>query len=347
MQTLTQTAQLTRKTVKYGILCFVLLIIAITGWQIYKNRPRPKLPPLPTCEFGKLPPLVFPPEKERPNIFTLQTIQAVPPEAPLIEKVYLVPEKGPDILAGRRAQQFARELNFPTRPVEKEPDRYVFVDPEYPARSLIYDPLSGNFQLEFDLTKDSSPLNGDVLPLDENRAIAEAETILQSLGKLHSELVGTKRFVSYLIFEDNNLVEVQNKLQAQFVRVDFMRGLVAEKEIKTPERGKSSIFVIFSGRREEQQRLVKIYYQLFSINSNVFATYPLKSSQAAWEELKSGGGYVVNIGENNQNEAIIRDAYLAYFDPNTTHQFLQPIFVFTGDRDFEAFVAAIPPDACN
>lgn len=349
MTTLTQTAQYTRKAVKYGALGIVLLIIGVMIWNVIKayiesRQPEPR--PIPTCDFGKLPPLTFPTEEERPTL-TLETIQGGPPEGPILEKVYLVPKKAPDILAGRRAQQFAKELQFSPRPVEKEPDRYSFVDPEYPARSLIYDSISGNFQLEFNLTKDSSPLDGDALPLDENRAIAEAQTVLQSLGKLQGELVGAKRFVSYFVFESNELVETQNKLQAQLVRVDFMRNPIDEKEIKTPKLRKSSVYVLFSGKRKEQERIVKINYQLFSIESNTFATYPLKSSQAAWEELKSGGGYIVNIGESNQNEAIIRDAYLAYYDPGEFQQYLQPIFVFTGDRNFEAYVSGISPQQCE
>lgn len=347
MTTLTKTAELTKKTVKYGIFGSVLLVIAIIGWRAYKSRPRPTPPPTPTCNFGKLLPLTFPPEEERPTLLTLETIQGGPPEGPVLEKVYAVTKKGPDILSGRRAQQFAQELHFSSRPIEKEPEKYSFADPEYPARSLSYNPVSDNFLLEFDLTEDPSPLEGDALPLDENRVIAEAQTIFQSLGKLNNELVGSRRSVSYFRFENNGFVEIQNKLQAQLVRVDFMRNPIDEKEIKTPQLRKSSVYILFSGKRKEQERVVKIHYQLFPAGTDTFGTYPLKSSQAAWEELQSGGGYVVNVGAGNKQEAIIRDAFLAYYDPGDFHQYLQPVFVFTGDRNFEAYVSAIPPEACE
>jgi hypothetical protein len=38
---------------------------------------------------------------------------------------------------------------------------------------------------------------------------------------------------------------------------------------------------------------------------------------------------------------VIRDITLQYYDPDTAQQFMQPVYVFTGDPDFTAYVPAV------
>jgi hypothetical protein len=343
MTSLTDTSKYARDAIKYGAVGFVFLIIVFTGWQIYKARPRPTSPIIPTVKFGKLTLLAFPKEKARPNSLILQTIHGGPPEASSTARVYRIPQKSPSLLSGKRAQQFALKLNFSPEPVEKTPSEYKFVDPDYPARSLNYDLLKGNFKLKYDLTIDPSPIGGSSLPANENLAIEEASTIFKSLGKLDGFLANGEKFVSYLKYENNSLTETTNALDAKFVRIDFTSKPIGDLKVKYSQPNKSSVYVVISGRRIEQERIVQIYYQHFPPDENDFATYPLKDSQVAWDELKSGGGFVASIGEGNLNQVFVRDAYLAYFDPGEPQEYLAPIFVFTGDRGFEAYIQAIDP----
>ena len=41
------------------------------------------------------------------------------------------------------------------------------------------------------------------------------------------------------------------------------------------------------------------------------------------------------------DEIIIRKIYLAYFEPATLTNYLQPVFVFEGDDNFVAYVSAV------
>jgi hypothetical protein len=54
----------------------------------------------------------------------------------------------------------------------------------------------------------------------------------------------------------------------------------------------------------------------------------------------AGKGFIANMGEN-VDKVIIRNAYLAYFEPPDKQSYLQPIVVFEGDRDFIAYIPAI------
>ena len=71
--------------------------------------------------------------------------------------------------------------------------------------------------------------------------------------------------------------------------------------------------------------------------------YPLKSIQAAWEEFQKNQGFIANLGQNDKNEIIIRKVSLSYYDADKPQHFLQPIYVFEGDRNFIGFLPAIDP----
>ena len=78
-----------------------------------------------------------------------------------------------------------------------------------------------------------------------------------------------------------------------------------------------------------------------SLQENEFATYPLKTASEAWEDLKSGKGFIANLGDNNEGVLKIRRVYLAYYDAGVYTEFYQPIVVFEGDNKFTAYVPAV------
>jgi hypothetical protein len=56
-------------------------------------------------------------------------------------------------------------------------------------------------------------------------------------------------------------------------------------------------------------------------------------------DLKSGNYWTAkDITDSN---VTIRKMYLAYYEPTTLTNYLQPIFVFEGDNNFVAYVSAV------
>jgi len=110
----------------------------------------------------------------------------------------------------------------------------------------------------------------------------------------------------------------------------------------SPHPPQEAVYFIFSGSQNQAQRILEFSYKFWQIEREQSATYPLKTARQAWEELKAGGGYIARISPNAQT-VVIRKIYLAYFYPEEYQSFLQPIFVFEGDPDFLAFVAAVSP----
>lgn len=343
MTNLTETGKLARNFIKYGSVAFFIFILAFVGFKVYQARPKPAAPIVPKVEFGKLPKIKLPQEEKRPNSLILQTIHGDPPIATAVAYVYKTEEKIPNLIAGKQAQKFAESLNFFSEPTNNNNNIYVFSDIDYPARSLTYNVINGIFKLEYNLSQDSLPLTGNFLPTDPRRAANEAVSLLSFLGKLNQQLSAENTKIVYLDFINNEYVETLNTFSAKLVRIDFFRTPINEYEIKTPQKNKSSVYVILSGNRVEQERIIAINYDFYPIQKNILSTYPLKTSQAAWDELLAGGGFVANLGEGNDIQVYVRDGYIAYYDSGEYQKYLQPIFVFTGDREFEAYVPAIDP----
>jgi len=64
----------------------------------------------------------------------------------------------------------------------------------------------------------------------------------------------------------------------------------------------------------------------------------------AWNELQQGKGYIANFGQQGDNGQItIRKVYLAYYDTEVPQTYLQPIYIFEGDKNFFAYVTAVNP----
>jgi hypothetical protein len=56
--------------------------------------------------------------------------------------------------------------------------------------------------------------------------------------------------------------------------------------------------------------------------------------------LQQGGGFVAKLDEGI-SDVTVRNVFLAYYDPDTPQSYLQPVYVFTGDKNFAAYVPAV------
>ena len=131
--------------------------------------------------------------------------------------------------------------------------------------------------------------------------------------------------------------------EADFVRVDLFRKNLDDLKVLPPNPNQSSVSWIFSGARETGKRIVEVDYAHQPVSEENYATYPFKSSATAWQELANGQGFVASLGENPQDKVTIRKVYLAYFDSDEIQDFLQPIFVFEGDKGFVGYIQAVDP----
>lgn len=343
MSNLTKTAYYTRKGISLGIVglisFFVLKALLGVGINLWKSA-HPAPTPAPNVLFGKLPKLKFPQSKySYPKDFTLETVGGELPQASSSAKVYQIPKKLPSLLASRHAQEFAARLGFIGEPVSKTATTYTYESAENPLKTLTLDILAHNFSLKYDFLKDRDLFTEKEIPSPPEAEI-EADRFLGSTGNFPSDLKKGEKKVSFLRFTGQELLPTTSLSKAQAVRVDFLRGGVNDYPLLPPEFEKSSVFIIFSGSKRNEKRVLEVNFDYFEVDYGTSGTYPIKNPEEAWEDLKTGKGFIAHWQEKD-GRATIRKVYLAYYDPPQYQPFLEPMFVFEGDKDFVAYAPAI------
>lgn len=344
MATLTQTAYLSRKTIKYGsavLVAFLILrsifLIVSTYWR--KAHPAP-LPP-PTVAFDKLPKLNFPARTGLPPItLKLETISGVLPKFPDRAKVYFMPQVSPNLLAWDSTKAWARSLGFTQEPETPDKFSFRFKTETSPKTTLEVNVLTRNFSLSYDWKNDLDIFSGGSPP-QESQAISLAKAFLQRANLLLDDLITGAAEVTYLKYNQGNLNKALFYSEANFVKVNLFRQNVDEMRILPPNPKDANISFLLSSSSAPEKSIVETRFIHFLISWTNFATYPIKDANTAWTQLASGKGFIANLGNNPSGKVTVRNAYLAYFDSDTAQNFLQPIIVFEGDNDFYAFVPAV------
>jgi len=346
MATLTETAYYTRKGIKYGIIFFVGFLILRFIWNTttaYLRKIHPPPPPPPTTSFGKLPKIDFPKIEEKPSLsFKLETIQGTIPKLDSIGKVYVSVKPAVSLLSLERAKETARKIGFSSSPKPLSETIYRFSSQTTPEYILDIDIVNGTFNLKYDFQNDQSILFEKKLPSGE-QAISEAKGFLNNIGLLSEDLKNGNAEISYLKYQPPDLKPALSLSEADFVKVALFREKKDNLPVLPPNPKEGIVSFMFSGARDRNKRIVEVKYNYNKIEWDNFATYPLKSASLAWQEIQEGKGFIANLGDNSEGKITIRKVYLAYYDSPKPQNFLQPIFVFEGDRDFFAYVPAIDP----
>jgi hypothetical protein len=348
---LTSIAISTRRVVRYGIFFIIFMTVArgvlAVGLNIY-NSVVPKPPPAPTVRFGKLQAISFPaPNQDLPQFtYTLETTTGSLPAFPTQVRVYLMPPYTSTLYSADDAKKNAAALGFAATPLELSPVLYRYASQKVPS-VLEMNIVNGSFSVSYNLAADSSPLSG--LPPAPEVAANQATELLTQSGTSVLDLTGPTKH-EFLKVEGQNLVRAlslsdSNLIRINLFRKDYETGLVLEPKklpAVTLDPNRSNAWMILSGARDRERQLVAAQVRHFKIDEKRFETYPIKTAATAFEELKTGKGYIANLGLNKDGNITIRKVYLAYFDPdNATSLYYQPVVVFEGDREFFAYVPAV------
>lgn len=344
MSNLTEVSYYARKAVNYSILGLVLLIflkISLSFLISYWRRIHPPPPPPPNVLFGKLPPLEFPKRESTGSafIYKLETVTGDFPKMPNQAKVFFIPKPAASLLSYDLSDEKAKRMGFDGEVKRIDERNFEWQDAKYPERRLTMDIVSGKFKIEYDYIKDSSVLTGKNLPSKEN-AIIEAKNFLTNFDLLKDDIANGEVKTLYLKVEENNLKEVQSLLEANFIKVYFLRKKIEDFPVYYSEFNDGPISLILAGVEEERKRLIRLNYNYQLIDYENYGTYPIISPKEAFDILKSGRGDIINY-QGVKNEIIIREIVLGYYDSSGFQVYLQPIYVFKGDDNFIGYVAAV------
>lgn len=346
MATLTETAYYSRKAIKWGTLAligFIILRICFSLLITFIRQTFPAPPLRPNNAFGKLPKIDFP-QTASPSgqlTFTLQTISGTIPEASDAARVYFMPKNKANLLSLTRAQNMVGQLGFTSTPTQTSEIEYRWTSLTDPLKSISVNIVNNHFSLNYDFTRDLSIFNENQIPTAQ-QAIFEATSFLQLINTGLADIDKVKPKIQYLKIVGEILVPTTSQSQANAVRIDFFRTPYDNIPVLTDQPDEGTISFIFSGSRKPNKRILLAGYNYWPITRETSAIYKLKTSEVAYKELQAGNTYYVSLPQNETRIAIT-SAYLAYYDSKTPQLFLQPVFVFEGEKGFLAYVPAVTP----
>ncbi|OGE30821.1 hypothetical protein A2631_03995 [Candidatus Daviesbacteria bacterium RIFCSPHIGHO2_01_FULL_44_29] len=330
--TLTETARIT----KISILALaILVVIGISGWasfQFWYHRyylpSRPVQVEVPEVKFGVLPRPLFPKSNVSSSNFSYSIdteTGELPTKITQLMKVYFIPQLGTTLLAPNKARILAESLNFNTNPEVVNSSTYQFKNGD--GGTLLIDLNNSNFTIRYPQASSSAILQSVPLP-DEDSLIDYFQNFLKQRGLFSNSLQKGTPLVTYDKFpQKTSLVATVSIIPADLdgtrvVTPSFKNGLVQA----TITQNKDSL------------KLLDVIFTIWEPDNQNTSTYPLKTIQTAFDELKAGKGTV--IVEPPKPRVSLATVYLAYFEANEYAQYIQPVYVFEGE-EFVAYVPAI------
>lgn len=331
---------MTRGIVKYGGMAVLGLVVfqwgLVTAIAAYQKAHPPYIPP--TVRYGKLPKIVFPDKQLVSKTFTSEMPNDSFPKFSDQAKVYIVYRPNSTLLALDADTKTAKDLGFLSIPTELRTGVYSFVNGTT-NQTLTMNVLDGSFKLEYPYLTDQMLLNPDKMPT-KDEAVVAAKAFLRAGNKLTDDLENGIQKTTFWKINFDGLKPVTSLSEANVVRVDlFRKDLESEVKILPAEVGQASVSVLVSGSSVAGKRIIEVNYKYTPIDRESFATYPIKKVEDAWNDLKTGN-YWPAI-DNDGKSQVIRKVSMAYFEPSTLTNYMQPIFVFEGDKGFTAFVTAV------
>lgn len=334
--TLTQVAIVTKQIITLSILAVVLGTISFIGYKIWYAYYLANLPPVeekPDTKFGILPYPDFPVAGVSSSNFSY-SIDTTTGDLPKVGtdagfekliKVYFITKSFATLLSPEKSQSLAEKFKITTLPQILSETNYKFVDGD---KTLNVDLDSGNFTYQNEATI-SSQVNFD----EDEKLIFDFKRILNNLGLSKQDLN-----------EGRSKVVLSEKDGVEIAQISLWQANLDNIPIVTPDFNKSPVNARAFKSADNLENYLSLEFSYFPIDISTFATYPIKTTGAAFEDLRNGKGIV--IIEPAKPDVSITSVYLGYFLPENYTPYLLPIFVFEGP-DFAAYLPAITEEFQN
>lgn len=349
MLTLHKTSELVKKGLKITAAlsaAFVTLIILIRIGGVIKNTFFPTPPPQPDATFGKLPKIPFPRTIFQDTYaYTIDTLTGTLPSFSDRVKVFMLEQPALTLLNSEKAEAKAVQLRFvdrngnvlPYRTLSSTTYQWDNVYRDLP-RALKIDIQTFNFELTSQYLTHPAVIK-PTFRSNEERAKTLVMDLLTNVAADTSDLDKEKTKTQLLSIKNGVLIPAASLATTNLIKVDHFQNDVEELPIYYPRHPNSMMTFLIAIEAFDVGSVVeaKYYHQKIATNS---ATYAIKTADEAFEELKSGKGYIANYFGSDINIRIT-DVSLGYYLGEVTQQYLMPIIVFKGEHDFYAYVSAV------
>jgi hypothetical protein len=345
MPTLNKAKKDTQTILKWGgisVLIIFLFLIGMRSLTFIKDLFTP--PPPPQASFGRLLPIPYP-EKQKENVtYTLNTLTGFLPNFSDRAKIYKISPDQPTLLGLDKTREKVAGVDFTSRETQIAQDVYQWADSDSDLqRKITINIFSSDFTLSSPFLQTSS-LQTLTAISEKDNAIDTAKSFLEDMSLFTEDIDESKTKTSLYSIAGGVLIPTSKISGAKIVRVDFFQKNVDDLPIYY-DKGITSTIDLLIGKEGRELKVVNAAYFHKNISKDS-STYAIKSSSAAFAQLKQGKGYVAS---NPQGlvEVSIKKVSLGYYIGEQEQEFLMPVVVFEGDDDFVAYISAVRDEWIN
>jgi hypothetical protein len=364
----------------FAVLATIVIVVRVTMLIYDVVIKIPELPediPVATTLFGPIPPLtVKTVSMNLPTNFSiyLDLISGDLPREPIVANVYPVLKAPYGFLSTDRAADLAKTFGMLTKPVKLNTTESLWTAVN---QTLKINDQSLNYFYQFNYIADPSVF----IPgrfLNQQSAIGSARAILNSHKLNEKDSLGVDEETPdvFLLKYQNQLIQPTKRIiEASSIRIDFKR-LNAIYEL-TPGKKESYPFVsphyvgslvyamVSSTDTQGGTKTLEASYTHWRYDATQGSTYPLVPSQTAWDALQQDPTvFTVYLGNLEMGPldkftstpliqtVIVKNVFLAYYNPDEAMDYIQPVWVFVGrglivnggELDWVGYVPAVSPN---
>lgn len=338
---LTQTASTLRNVIKYGAVLLVVIMVGrvfLTSLIAFWKAANPPPPPPPTMGFGPLPKLEFPQSNPQPAEYRLETLTEVS-QFPDRMNVFFMPTRQANLLAVDRAKQKAAALGYLFEPEVLSPRLYRWTIETPIFSTLEMDIFTGTYTISSNWA--SYP---ELLVRQQNinptTIISRVKSTVQKSNNLSEDVANGEVKTQFITALGGEFRDAASLSDADFLEVNMYRAPIdGIYPTVTAHAGEGPIRAIATNTGT----ILQMRMELFPVEYLPVESYPIRDVQSAWQIFSAGEGFIAS--ENPPETAVIREIYLAYFEPTTEQSYYQPVYVFEGDDGFVGYLDAIAPTA--
>lgn len=350
MFTLSDASRTFKEILKWGGLIFAAIILVFMLWKILlyvKSMFFPSSPEKPAIAFGQLQAQIFPENIVNQNFsYSLNTLSGQFPSFPLQARVYRIGEVQPDLLALSKFDKQAAIIGFNSGYTALSDKVFEWKGTSNASnleRRLRFNVVTHNFTIVSPYLSDPSVLSSANLPNEQN-AKSLAQTSLQNMEILPQDIDLSKTKTNLFSIRNGALVKATSLSNTQIIEVNLFQKDINGLPILYEKPNSSNISILIGGG-ENQGQIVAANF-IYQKITNESSTYPIKSVTTAFNELKQKKGYI-GAYDGTSNNILINNIFLAYYVGSQPQDFLMPIFVFSGNDGFFAYVPAITDESIS
>lgn len=348
MFTLTKASKETKAILKWLLIILVVFLGIFIVYKLatmVKEMLYPTPPPQPTILFGKISAPNFPQNNVNKKLtYSIDTVSGFLPVFTDQIKVYAIFKPKPDLIALQKAKDKVRSGGFTNGPIKVSDTIYDWsTNNEDLQKNIRVNIDTFDFQVTSDLFTDPNVLSANNLP-DQAESISLAKEFLERMEYLSDNLDIVNTEVNMFSINNNSFITATSLSNAQIMQVNFFQNSIDDLPIFYKNPHESNINVLIASGNSSGQIVGANY--LNQTITDESSTYPLKTTDEAFADLKSGNAYLASY-EGEENEIKIKDVFLAYYMEPIAQTYLTPIYIFEGNNGFQAYVTAIKDEWIN